>query len=62
MAHKILTNGTAYNITGGKSLTSGTVYNIAKGRTLINSVSYNIVFGPEKQAYAMLYNDGSFKV
>ena len=46
MSHKILVNGTAYEVTGGKCLVNGTSYDIKKGRTLINGTGYDITFGP----------------
>ena len=46
MAHKIIINGTAYEVTGGKCLVNGTVYSIKNGRTLINGAGYDITFGP----------------
>lgn len=45
-AHKILINGTAYTVKGGKCMVNGTVYNILKGRTLINGTGYDITFKP----------------
>lgn len=58
MAHKTLVNGTAYNITGGKSMVSGTTYSIKGGKTLVGGTGYNISFGGGEPAYAMLYSDG----
>ena len=46
MSHKILVNGTAYEVTSGKCLVNGTSYDIKKGRTLINGTGYDITFGP----------------
>ena len=42
--HRVLVNGTAYEVTGGKCLVNGTVYNILKGRTLIGGTGYDITF------------------
>lgn len=46
MAHKILVNGTAYEVKGGKCLVNGTGYDIKKGRTLIGGTGYDITFKP----------------
>ena len=47
MSHKILVNGTAYEVTGGKCLVNGTSYDIKKGRTLIGGTGYDINFEPD---------------
>ena len=44
MSHKILVNGTVYEVNGGKCLVNGTSYDIKKGRTLINGTGEDIVF------------------
>lgn len=46
MSHKILANGTAYEVQGGKCMVGGTLYNILKGRTLIGGTGYDITFAP----------------
>lgn len=46
MIHKILVNGTAYEVKGGKCLVNGTSYSIKKGRTLIGGTGYDITFKP----------------
>lgn len=46
MGHKILVDGTAYEITGGRTLIDGTGYDIKKGRTLIDGTGYDILFAP----------------
>ena len=46
MAHKILVNGTVYEVKGGKCLINGTAYSIKKGRTLIGGTGYDITFAP----------------
>lgn len=43
-SHQALVNGTAYNITGGRTLIGGTGYGISKGRTLIDGTGYDITF------------------
>lgn len=45
-AHKMLVNGTAYTVQGGKCLVNGTSYSVKKGRTLINGTGYDITFKP----------------
>lgn len=42
MSHKILVNGTAYEVKGGKCLVNGTSYDVQKGRTLIGGTGYDI--------------------
>lgn len=42
--HNILIDGTAYEITGGKTLINGTAYSISKGRTLIDGTGYDVGF------------------
>lgn len=44
MGHKVLINGTAYELTGGKTMINGTAYSISKGRTLIDGTGYDIGF------------------
>lgn len=44
MNHKILVNGTVYEVKGGKCLVNGTSYDIKKGRTLIGGTGYDITF------------------
>lgn len=44
MAHKALVNGTAYEVSGGRTLVNGTGYSIAGGRTLVNGTGYDISF------------------
>lgn len=46
MSHKILANGTSYEVKGGKCLVNGTSYDIKKGRTLIGGTGYDITFAP----------------
>lgn len=46
MGHKILVDGTVYELTGGRGLVDGTGYNIKKGRTLIDGTGYDISFAP----------------
>lgn len=44
MAHKVLDNGTAYEITGGKVLDNGTAYEIDHGRVMDAGTVYDIEF------------------
>ena len=44
--HKVLINGTEYEVKGGKCLVNGTSYDIKKGRTLIGGTGYDITFKP----------------
>lgn len=44
MAHKALVNGTAYEISGGKTLVDGTAYEIGGGKTLVDGTAYEISF------------------
>lgn len=44
MGHKLLIDGTAYEVTGGRLLVDGTAYNISKGRTLIDGTGYDVGF------------------
>lgn len=65
MAHITKVNGTAYEISGGKTLINGTAYGIAGGRTLVGGTGYDISFlfsftidGIEYQAKpGMTWND-----
>lgn len=45
MGHKILIDGVAYDITGGRCLDDGVGYSIQKGRTLVDGVGYDVAFG-----------------
>lgn len=42
MAHKTRINGTAYEISGGRTLVNGTGYSVESGRTLVNGTGYDI--------------------
>ena len=44
MGHKVLINGTSYEIKGGRTLIDGTAYSISKGRTMIGGTGYDISF------------------
>ena len=44
MAHRVLINGTGYNVTGGRELINGTSYGKKKGRVLVNGTGYDIPF------------------
>lgn len=43
--HKVLIDGTGYEIKSGRVLIAGTGYDIKKGRTLIDATGYDIKFG-----------------
>ena len=45
MAHITKVNGTAYEISGGKTKVNGTAYGIAGGRTKVGGTGYDISFG-----------------
>lgn len=45
MAHKVLVDGTAYEISGGRTLVNGTGYSIDKGKTLVGGTAYEVGFG-----------------
>ena len=47
-AHKVLINGTEYNVIGGKCSIDGVGYSIKKGRTLINGTSFEVLFEKPK--------------
>lgn len=47
MPHKVQVNGTAYDVSGGRTLISGTGYDIVSGRTLVGATGYDIKFGVE---------------
>ena len=53
MAHKILVNGTNYDIKKGRTLIGGTSYDIKKGRTLIGGTGYDITFKPQVRIYGV---------
>lgn len=59
MAHKVLVDGTAYEISRGKTLVGGTVYSIAGGKTFVGGTGYDIRF-----CYTITYsaNGGSGSV
>ena len=44
MAHRVLINGTGYNVSGGRELINGTSYSKKKGRVLVNGTGYDIPF------------------
>ena len=46
MAHITKVNGTAYEISGGKTKINGTGYGIAGGKTRVNGTGYDISFAP----------------
>lgn len=44
MAHRVLINGTGYDVSGGRELINGTSYSKKKGRVLVNGTGYDILF------------------
>lgn len=44
MAHKTMTGGTAYAVTGGRTMTGGTAYGISGGRTMAGGTLYDVPF------------------
>ena len=48
MAHKVLVDGTAYEISGGRTLVNGTGYSIDKGKTLVGGTVYEVGFAPSE--------------
>lgn len=42
--HKVLINGTEYDVIGGKCSIDGVGYSIKKGRTLVNGTSFEVLF------------------
>lgn len=57
MAHKPLIDGTAYEISGGKTLIGGTAYSIKNGKTLVNGTAYEIEFQPTITITGSGYSD-----
>lgn len=45
MSHRAMIDGTAYEVTGGKTLVDGTVYSIKGGKTMVDGTVYGIDFG-----------------
>lgn len=45
MAQKATIDGTAYQISGGKTLNAGTTYTISGGKTLIAGTGYDVILG-----------------
>lgn len=45
MAHKVMIDGTLYDIQGGKTMVDGTVYDIQGGRTMVDGTARDISFG-----------------
>lgn len=44
MAHKVLVDGTAYKVSGGRTLIDGTAYSIKNGKTLVGGTAYEVGF------------------
>lgn len=44
MAHKVMIDGTLYDIQGGKTMVDGTVYDIQGGRTMVDGTARDIEF------------------
>lgn len=55
MAHKVLIDGTAYEIKGGKTRVGGTAYAIKAGRTRVNATGYDISFSGVLRASCSIY-------
>lgn len=55
MAHKPLIDGTAYEISGGKTLVDGTAYSIKNGKTLVGGTAYEVDF----QSFVPVINFGT---
>lgn len=51
MAHKVLVNGTSYEVKKGRTLVGGTGYDIKKGRTLVGGTGYDIKFSAALKWY-----------
>lgn len=45
MSHRAMIDGTAYEVTGGKTMVDGTVYNITGGKAMVDGTVYSIDFG-----------------
>lgn len=45
MSHRAMIDGTAYEVTGGKTMVDGTVYSITGGKTMVDGTVYGIDFG-----------------
>lgn len=44
MAHKVMVDGTVYDVTGGKTLIDGTQYSIKNGKTMADGTVYEVGF------------------
>lgn len=44
MAHKVMIDGTAYEIKGGKTMVDGTAYDIQSGKTMVDGTVHDIEF------------------
>lgn len=44
MAHKTMSGGTAYEISGGRVMSGGTAYGIAGGKTMVSGTVWEIAF------------------
>ena len=53
MAHKVLVNGAAYAVKGGKTLVGGTGYSVKGGRTLVGGTGYAILFPAPGPSYTI---------
>lgn len=64
MSHRAMIDGTAYEVTGGKTLVDGTVYSITGGKTLVDGTVYGIDFGSAEIPVSFdgthtIYGDGN---
>lgn len=63
MSHRAMIDGTAYEVTGGKTLVDGTVYSIKGGKTMVDGTVYGIDFGSAEVPVSFdgthtIYGDG----
>lgn len=63
MSHRAMIDGTAYEVTGGKTMVDGTVYSITGGKTLVDGTVYGIDFGSAEVPVSFsgkhtIYGDG----
>ena len=59
--HKVLINGTEYEVKGGKCLVNGAGYDIQKGRTLIGGTGYDIEFAQSAQTYDPVFANNTWE-
>ena len=59
--HKVLINGTEYEVKVGKCLVNGAGYDIQKGRTLIGGTGYDIEFAQSAQTYDPVFANNTWE-